>query len=113
MTKLPIPVRDLELATMAVAPHIPGGLRPEETAEALRRYLEARARDVSQPAADAARPAERLLTISETASRLQICRKSVFNLLDAGSLPRVRLSKRIVRIPESAVLGLAESGREG
>jgi excisionase family DNA binding protein len=113
MKKLRIPLHNLGLSAMAVSRDIPGGLRPEEMDEALRRYVEARARGTSQPAEPAPHKPERLFTIAETAEWLQVCRKSVFNLLDAGSLPRVRLSKRIVRIPEAAVRALAESGLEG
>lgn len=52
----------------------------------------------------------RLLTVREAAARLGVCRATLFGLLRSGTLPRVRLSTSCVRVPEQALLALAEGG---
>lgn len=48
-----------------------------------------------------------LLTVRETASRLSLSESKVYKMIDAGELPVQRIG-RAVRIPESAVIYLAE-----
>ena len=60
--------------------------------------------------ADSGKTSSRLLTLDEAATRLQLCTKSVSRLCQRGVLKPVRLSRRVVRIPESQLALLAEGG---
>jgi hypothetical protein len=60
--------------------------------------------------ADGRRSASRLLTLAEAAKQLQLCSKSVSRLCKRGILKPVRLSRRVVRIPEAQLIALGEGG---
>lgn len=55
------------------------------------------------------KPAGRLLRVPEVAERLGVSVRMVIELLDDGSLPRVRLARRAVRVDELDVDALIES----
>ncbi len=46
---------------------------------------------------------EKLLTVKEVGLRLSISRRTVFRLIEKGKLSSVKLTKNILRIPESSV----------
>jgi len=46
---------------------------------------------------------ERLLRVNVAARRLELSRRQVYRLIEAGELPAVRLSPRGLRIPEGAL----------
>lgn len=52
-----------------------------------------------------------LLTVPEAAAELRVCRATLYNLIAAGQLRRVRIG-RSVRIPSAQVLDLIERGTE-
>lgn len=52
----------------------------------------------------------RSMSPAQAAARLQCSKGTVFNLLRAGRLPRLKLGARTTRIPEAAVSALVERG---
>jgi excisionase family DNA binding protein len=52
----------------------------------------------------------KLLTVEEAGSRLSLAPATIRKMLYRGELPRVRPTRRSVRIPESAVEALARDG---
>lgn len=50
-----------------------------------------------------------LLTPKEVARRLNVSPRTVYLWLEQGRLPAVRLSQRVTRVPEEAVVALVES----
>jgi excisionase family DNA binding protein len=56
--------------------------------------------------------AEGLFTITETGAFLKVSRATVYNLMDRGELPFVKVG-RTRRIPKRAVLQLAAQALEG
>ncbi|HWQ24757.1 MAG TPA: helix-turn-helix domain-containing protein [Gaiellaceae bacterium] len=54
----------------------------------------------------------RLLSIEETAGILNVSRRTVLRLLDAGQLARVRIGRRVLVAPESLAHFIARQ-REG
>jgi excisionase family DNA binding protein len=51
-----------------------------------------------------------LLTVEQAAALLQIGRTHVWRLVNAGTIPCVRLSPRIVRVPRQALEALIAAG---
>lgn len=58
------------------------------------------------------KPNDAFLTVAEVATLLKLNQQTVRNWIDAGSLPAVRVGRR-VRIPRSALDQLIESGSQG
>jgi excisionase family DNA binding protein len=54
--------------------------------------------------------ATKLLTVEEAGDRLSLAPATIRKMLYRGELPRVRPTKRAVRIPEAAVESLARLG---
>lgn len=113
-----IPKHDLEFCALALGRHIVGGLMAEELLEGVRHAVEGRfLRQSVAPASSstgAVTEPGRLLTVAATASRLNLCRRSVWNLIQRQQLPVVRLSRRAIRIPEAALVALsAGAQRQG
>jgi excisionase family DNA binding protein len=54
--------------------------------------------------------ATKLLTVEEAGDRLSLAPATIRKMLYRGELPRVRPTKRAVRIPEAAVEALARHG---
>ena len=96
---LPRPIRDA--AVTMLRPYCPE-LTPENLHKALRVYNEAPAPTADPP------PAGKLLTVREAAERLSCGRRTVWRLLQSGRLPKRMLGTRSARIPEAAVIELAE-----
>gem|GEM_PF-6698797 len=93
----------LNVAAMALQPAFPD-LTGAELGLALSEH-----RSDKQRAADVAPGTA--LTVEETARRLSCSRKTVFELLRTGRLPRVKLGPRATRIPAAAVVELLEGRR--
>ena len=79
-----------------LSPYAPG-ITGEHVIQAIRRL------DEAPPKVSADKPG-RLLTVAETAERLGVGTRQVWELLRAGKLPRRKLGSRTTRIPESALV---------
>lgn len=60
----------------------------------------------------AAESTEGMLTVAETAERLGVTPGRVYQLLDDGELPGVRIGKRQLRIPASAAMRSVAGAQE-
>jgi len=48
-----------------------------------------------------------LLTVEDTANRLRVCRRTVWNWIQNGRMKTVHLNKHLIRIPEAEVVKFA------
>ena len=53
---------------------------------------------------------EKLCTIAATAKFLDVSEMTIHRLLKAGKLPKVKVSDRLIRIPESAISTFLKQG---
>ena len=98
-----IPTPTLDAVTTLLRDAVPA-MTPELLVAALEAYEPG-----AGPSAPEIPPGQ-LLTPNEAAARLHVCRATIFRLLATGELPRVRFGRRVTRIPEDAVTGLAARG---
>ncbi len=92
-----IPATALQLASLALAPHLPEYGNP-------RRLLAALERDVPQepPAPKIAPPASfRTLTPEQAAEKMGVCTRTILYWVRTGKLPAKKYGRRTIRILES------------
>lgn len=51
---------------------------------------------------------EKFLTVAEVAKRWRVSNMTVYRMVESGTLPALKIGKRSVRIPESAVTDYEE-----
>jgi excisionase family DNA binding protein len=56
---------------------------------------------------------DKLFTIGEVAELLSVSKRTVARMLDDGTLPRVRLGERIVRVAAASIAALIERNTAG
>ena len=100
-TSLRIPAAALKAAADVLKGYCPAYEDPMALKRALSAGLAAR-QGTGTPTA----PSDELLSPKQVAAKLGVSRRTIFNYMDSGLLPRVRVSKRTVRIPRSALLAL-------
>lgn len=99
------PANVREAAVALLRPFCPD-LTPANLVPALRTFSE-------EPAeAGPPLPAGKLLTVGQAAERLSCGSRTVWRLISAGRLPKRMLGRRSARIPEAAVVRLAEGDGE-
>jgi len=87
MLKLKIPQNALAVASLALSPHIPGGLEPKELLDAVTQL---------KTAAKPFRTEENttgLMTLKDAAKLLALSERTVWNYARSGRIKAVRLSK--------------------
>ena len=98
------PPRHVRKAAVALLGEYAPDLTEDTLTAALRAYSERPAK------AGPPLPAGKLLTVSEAAERLACGPRTVWRLIAAGRLPKRMLGRRSARVPEAAVVRLAEGG---
>ncbi|MBN2450990.1 MAG: helix-turn-helix domain-containing protein [Lentisphaeria bacterium] len=93
-----IPANVLSATCALLGPYVPT-LDPP----ALTRALEA--------VKEAKRPGTVLLTVNEAASRLRVSRRTLWRMIQAGSIRPLRLGPRTVRIAEADISALDAGGQ--
>ena len=96
-----IPSYILRAAVEMLATFI-AGLTADKLLKALAAYDDTQGTDRGKP-----RPGQ-LLSIREACDRLQTSRWSLWRMAKSGQLPTVKIGARSTRIPEAAVIALAE-----